>query len=76
MIVLVWLVPIALAMGFVALCAFLWSIGSDQYDDLDGAAERVLLHQQEDYPLLDKVTHTPTGKERDLDDTQRVREMI
>ncbi|MAM93457.1 cbb3-type cytochrome oxidase assembly protein CcoS [uncultured Parvibaculum sp.] len=62
--VLMWLVPIALIMGLGGLCAFLWSIGNDQYDDLEGAAERVLLHQQEDYPLLDKVNHiSPEGKD-------------
>ena len=37
---LIWLVPIALGMGAVALLAFLWSMRSGQYADLDGAAER------------------------------------
>ena len=45
-----WLVPLALAMGAVGLAAFLWSIRSGQYDDLDGAAERVLL-DEDDRPL-------------------------
>jgi cbb3-type cytochrome oxidase maturation protein len=42
MTVLLFLVPLALALGFVGLLAFLWSLKSGQYDDLDGAAQRVL----------------------------------
>ncbi len=46
-----WLVPIALGMGVVGLLAFLWSMRSGQYEDLDGAAERVLLVDAADAPL-------------------------
>jgi len=38
---LLFLVPIALTMGIGALVAFLWSLRSGQYDDLDGASERI-----------------------------------
>ena len=37
------LVPLAILMGFVGLTAFLWSLRSGQYEDLDGAAERIFL---------------------------------
>ena len=37
------LVPVALAMGAAGLAVFLWSLRSGQYEDLDGAAERILL---------------------------------
>lgn len=50
---LVWLVPIALGMGLVGLAAFLWSMRSGQYQDLDGAAERVLLKEGYASPLRD-----------------------
>lgn len=40
--VLVYLVPIALALGLGALFAFLWSVRNGQYDDMDGAAVRML----------------------------------
>ena len=40
---LIFLVPLALLLGGAALGAFLWSLRSGQYDDLDGAAERILL---------------------------------
>ena len=39
---LIFLIPIALGLGAVGLAAFLWSLGSGQYEDLDGAAWRVL----------------------------------
>jgi cbb3-type cytochrome oxidase maturation protein len=38
-----YLIPIALALGAVGLGAFMWTLKSGQYDDLDGAAERVLI---------------------------------
>lgn len=47
----VWLIPIALAMGLVGLAAFFWSMRTGQYEDLDGAAERVLLAETPDRPL-------------------------
>ncbi|MHA6688411.1 cbb3-type cytochrome oxidase assembly protein CcoS [Mesorhizobium sp. A556] len=43
---LIFLVPLALALGAGALAAFLWSLKSGQYEDLDGAAERILLDDE------------------------------
>ena len=40
--VLVILVPLALCLGLAGLLAFLWSLKSGQYDDLDGAAWRAI----------------------------------
>jgi cbb3-type cytochrome oxidase maturation protein len=40
--VLVYLVPMALILGLTALGAFFWSIRSHQYEDMEGAALRVL----------------------------------
>jgi len=40
--VLVYLVPIALMLGLTGLAVFLWTLKSGQYDDLDGAAVRIL----------------------------------
>ena len=48
---LVWLVPIALTMGSVGLGAFLWSMRSGQYDDLDGAADRIFIDADADRPM-------------------------
>ena len=36
------LIPIAVAMGLVALATFLWALRSGQYEDLDGASQRIL----------------------------------
>ncbi|MBT3536226.1 MAG: cbb3-type cytochrome oxidase assembly protein CcoS [Rhodospirillaceae bacterium] len=40
--VLVYLIPAALFLGGIGLWAFLWALGSGQFDDLDGAAHRIL----------------------------------
>ena len=40
--VLIYLIPIALLLGALGLGAFLWSLKSGQYEDLDGAAWRAL----------------------------------
>lgn len=40
---LVWLIPAALALGFIGLMAFLWAVRSGQYEDMEGAARRILL---------------------------------
>ncbi|AMS39750.1 cbb3-type cytochrome oxidase assembly protein CcoS [Aminobacter sp. NyZ550] len=37
------LLPIALFLGALGLAAFLWSLRSGQYEDMDGAAERILV---------------------------------
>lgn len=39
---LAWLIPAALALGGLGLLAFLWSLKSGQYEDLEGAAWRAL----------------------------------
>jgi len=40
--VLIYLVPLALLLGLLGLAAFLWTLNSNQYDDLDGAAWRAI----------------------------------
>jgi len=40
--VLIYLVPMALALGLAGLAAFLWSLRNGQYKDMEGAAVRVL----------------------------------
>lgn len=40
--VLIYLLPMALALGLTGLFAFLWSLKSGQFDDVEGAALRVL----------------------------------
>jgi cbb3-type cytochrome oxidase maturation protein len=45
--ILIYLIPISFALGAVGLGAFLWSMRSGQYQDLDGAAERVLFDDED-----------------------------
>ena len=49
MTLLTFLIPIAIGLGLLGLGAFLWSLQSGQFEDLDGAAERIL-HQDDDQP--------------------------
>ncbi len=44
---LIYLIPIALFMGLLGLGAFLWALKSGQFDDLDGAAQRILLDEED-----------------------------
>lgn len=41
--IVIYLIPVALGMGALGLAAFLWSLNSGQYEDLEGAAQRILL---------------------------------
>ena len=42
MMILFALLMVSLALGGIGLIAFLWSLRSGQYEDLEGAATRVL----------------------------------
>lgn len=37
------LIPVSIILGGLGLTAFLWTLKSGQYDDVAGAAERILL---------------------------------
>jgi cbb3-type cytochrome oxidase maturation protein len=45
---LLYLIPIALFLGGLGLGAFMWSLRSGQYDDLDGAATRILIDDEDE----------------------------
>jgi cbb3-type cytochrome oxidase maturation protein len=45
---LTFLIPIALAMGLVGLAAFFWAMRSGQYEDMDGAANRILIDDEDE----------------------------
>jgi len=47
---LAYLIPAALFLGLIGLAAFLWALKSGQFEDLDGAAHRILLDNEEDGP--------------------------
>lgn len=48
---LLWLIPSALVLGALGLFAFFWSMRNGQYDDMQGAAARILI--DDDKPIVD-----------------------
>ncbi len=44
---LLYLIPVALFLGLLGLGAFVWALRSGQFDDLEGAAHRVLIDDDE-----------------------------
>jgi cbb3-type cytochrome oxidase maturation protein len=74
--VLVFLVPLALMLGFIGLVGFLWSLRNGQYDDLEGAGWRAIADDEPvQKPLPERhygpwvqmlrptetITHPPSG---------------
>lgn len=44
---LAFLIPIALGLGLAGLVAFFWSLRDGQYEDLEGAANRILIEDED-----------------------------
>ena len=65
---LLYLIPAALLLGFVGLCGFLWALKSGQFDDLDGAAVRILI-DDEGPELMDKEGPEPDPEPQPQDAT-------
>lgn len=42
------LIPLALIMGAIGLVAFFWALKGGQFEDLDGAAARILIDDEDD----------------------------
>ena len=61
---LLFLIPVALFLGGLGLVAFLWSLRSGQYEDLEGAANRILI-EDGDRPIRDKRDDTDSEPDRD-----------
>ncbi len=58
---LIYLIPVAVCLGAVGLAAFLWAMSSGQFDDLDGAASRILF---DDDPQSNPPKHSPQDLRR------------
>ena len=48
MTILGFLIPLALLMGLGGLGMFFWAMRSGQFEDLDGAANRILIDDEDD----------------------------
>jgi len=55
---LVILIPAAIGLGAIALATFLWTLRSGQYEDLEGASQRIL-DEDEDRPAFDPHQGAP-----------------
>lgn len=60
MTVLGFLIPAALLLGLGGLVAFLWTVRSGQYEDLDGAAARILI--EDDCDKIEPVEPDPKAR--------------
>ena len=47
---LLYLIPISIVLGAIGLASFLWTTKHGQYEDLDGAAARILT--DDDKPIV------------------------
>jgi cbb3-type cytochrome oxidase maturation protein len=52
------LIPVALGLGALGLGAFIWSLNSGQYEDLEGASQRILQDDEGVKPPQDSASKT------------------
>lgn len=50
------LIPLALMLGALGLVTFIWCLKGDQFEDLDGAAHRILDEEAEKAPLPESAS--------------------
>lgn len=48
--ILLLLAPFSVLLGLLAVGAFVWTLRSGQYDDVQGAAERILIDEPDPIP--------------------------
>ncbi|HKL69527.1 cbb3-type cytochrome oxidase assembly protein CcoS [Salibaculum sp.] len=51
--VLSFLIPISIFLGIVGLVGFIWTLRTNQYDDPEGDARRILSDTYDDHPAED-----------------------
>jgi cbb3-type cytochrome oxidase maturation protein len=65
------LIPIAIGLGLAGLASFMWTLKNGQYDDLEGAAERILFEGNEgpvvEKPRSEADMQSPTAFRRSTD---------
>ena len=58
---LAFLIPIALGLGMLGLTAFFWAMKRGQFEDLDGAANRILIDEEDEQDGLDVGEERPNS---------------
>ncbi len=53
--VLAYLIPVALALGGAGLALFFWAMRNGQFEDLEGAANRILIDDEDDKSGAEKI---------------------
>lgn len=62
---LAWLIPAALFLGLLGVLAFMWALRSGQFEDLDGAAYRILEDEPPEPSADDKTRDENPTSDRD-----------
>lgn len=57
------LLPGMLLLGIIGVAVFFWAVRNGQYDDMDGAANRVLLDDDEELNPDNEEQHSSTESE-------------
>jgi cbb3-type cytochrome oxidase maturation protein len=50
--IIAFLIPLAILIGLCGLAFFFWTVKSSQYDDLEGAAQRILFEDDIDVKVI------------------------
>jgi cbb3-type cytochrome oxidase maturation protein len=64
---LAWLIPMALTLAGIGLVAFMWALRSGQFDDLEGAAYRILEDDREEPAERQPPAKSEPDKPQDAD---------
>ncbi|MDZ4137190.1 MAG: cbb3-type cytochrome oxidase assembly protein CcoS [Paracoccaceae bacterium] len=59
-----YLIPISIGLGLTGLGAFFWALRHDQYDDLEGAAARILVAPDTPAPTRPTPPADPASRPR------------
>jgi len=62
------LLPGMLLLGIVGVAVFFWAVRNGQYDDMDGAAQRVLMDDDEP---VEQTVETEDSEDEDASDLPR-----
>ncbi len=64
--IILMLIPAALVFSVVALLVFRWSVNSEQYDDMEGEAHRILMDNEDMIPTPKRTKNNlPENKKED-----------